>query len=86
MGVAGLHRGDSGTYRCDAGTLGCHAGLGVRPVEVYLPPAARFDDQVPAWARGQHGPMCRAFEALGARVVILPHASVWAHEGPIPPG
>jgi len=85
MGTAHLHRGDSASYRYEGGALGCHAGLGVRPVEVYMPPEELFDAQVPR-ARGRHAEMKRAFEALGARVVILANATVWTQGDPLAPG
>ncbi len=77
MGNANLRWGEEATCELPGGILGFQAGLGVRPAEVYLPPPDLLDTQVPVWARGRHGEIVHAFEAINVRVVVLPDASAW---------
>jgi hypothetical protein len=66
---AALHWGEGASWRDGSRVLGFSAGLGARPPEVYLPPAATWPDRVPDWAVALRDQVCRDLAALGARVV-----------------
>jgi hypothetical protein len=83
---ANLHRGDSASWSEGGRVLGLFAGLGVDPVEVYVPPEPTWRAGAPAWARDFRERVIRDFEALGVRVVVLPNAALYEIPPPAPPG
>ncbi|MFV8754056.1 hypothetical protein ACNOYE_26215 [Nannocystaceae bacterium ST9] len=76
-----LHRGDTASWIVGEQAIGFHAGMGLRPVEVYVPTAAAWKAHTPEWAHGLRDEILADFRARDLRVVEL--ANAWGFDLPM---